>query len=501
MTRRLLALLAVAAVAGAVAWLRTGGRSVTEVAAGDPIPDAPIVRLLPGTHGSFSVTRPGTVVEAAPGAVVRGPVEVLAEDVTLRGLHVTGGGSGITVWRVEGAMLEDVTIRGADLHGIEVVDASARITDCRVTGLTSPYAQGIEVRNATTRARTVVEGCRVDGGREGLVTHSARVEFRGNVVTGTTLRAVAITEMSEGVMEGNEVRDALGVGLYCGDMSHCEIVGNDVRGVEPDGTGVRSQAGLGAVGWYYSTLRLRDNSFDVAAPNPVRLTLGSIATDRFPLSIWPPGWRGAVPVLWVSGLSLLGLVLVRMGAGAWVRRRAGRVGPDAAGLRPGTVALVAAGLAVTSFHMLEHVVQVVQVYVLDAEVRSGLLGAVVDTEWVHLAYNVAVLAFAGWLWWLVRPGGGGASGRAAPWALAALAIQGYHVAEHVAKIAQHVALGVKVAPGLLGGTAGLVWFHFGINLAVFVGMAVPMVSLLRRRAGQRSESRRVPALPEAAPAT
>lgn len=141
---------------------------------------------------------------------------------------------------------------------------------------------------------------------------------------------------------------------------------------------------------------------------------------------------------------------------------------------------LAAGLVVTSFHMLEHVVQVFQVHVADAEHRSGLAGSWIDTEWVHFVYNLAVLGFVAWLWGLIRPGGPAESRIGASWALGALVIQGYHVVEHTAKMVQHLTLGVKVAPGLLGGPAGLVWFHFGINLAVFVGLAVPAVVILRR---------------------
>jgi hypothetical protein len=152
--------------------------------------------------------------------------------------------------------------------------------------------------------------------------------------------------------------------------------------------------------------------------------------------------------------------------------------------------VLVAGFAVQSFHMLEHVVQVFQVYVADAEVRKGLLGAVVDTEWVHFGYNVAALAFIAWAWTLVRPDRGPLAVHArasAGFLLAALVIQTYHVSEHVAKVVQHVQTGIDPAPGLVGGQLGLVWFHFGINLSVYLGMAAPLVavfaSLLRRHSG------------------
>src|SRR5207302_1601107 len=60
-------------------------------------------------------------------------------------------------------------------------------------------------------------------------------------------------------------------------------------------------------------------------------------------------------------------------------------GPHAAAL----ICLVVVGAA----HMSEHVVQVVQLYVLHLSVGRGVLGAVADIEPVHFTYNVAYLLF------------------------------------------------------------------------------------------------------------
>lgn len=49
------------------------------------------------------------------------------------------------------------------------------------------------------------------------------------------------------------------------------------------------------------------------------------------------------------------------------------------------------GVTVQSFHMVEHVLQVVRVFGLGAPSRGGLLGPMVDSEWVHFTYNAAVL--------------------------------------------------------------------------------------------------------------
>ena len=480
MRRALLAVVALAAV-GLLAGRTLPGAS-TDVAPGTPVRAQPgeTIRLLPGFHRSFTITVPDVTVVAAPGAVIRGPVEVRADGVTLRDLIVEGGESGMTVEDAEGVTLEGLVIRGAHLHGIEVEDAQARILGCRVSELVGRMAQGIEVRNASTRPRTIVEGCSITGGKEGIITHSSRVELRMNRVTGTTIRALAISEMSEGVMEGNSVHGVTGVGLYCGDMSHCEIVGNRVTDVRNDGSGAVSRSGFGAVGWYHSTLRLRDNRFSGTEAGALRLAFGSETTDRFPLSIWGPGLPGLLPGVLVTPIGLLALVLVRRGMGPLVRRAA----RGTASLRVdhrSTISVLLVGFAVQSFHMLEHVVQVVQVYALDAEQRAGLLGSWIDLEWVHFVYNLAVLGFVWWAWRLVRPGGAEQDrlGSSAPWVLAGLVIQAYHLVEHSVKMVQHLALGIRTAPGIFGDEIGLVWFHFGINLAVYVAIAVPVMELGR----------------------
>jgi nitrous oxidase accessory protein NosD len=467
------------------------GTSVTDVARASP---GAIVRLLPGRHEPFTLHHAVTVV-GAPGSEVGGGIRVLADRVRLVDLSVVGGDNGVTVREADGVSLSRVSIRGVELHGIEVVDAHAVIEGCAIHGLTSPYGQGIEIRNANGRPRTVVRGCTVASGQEGLVSHVSRVEFLDNVVTGTSMRAISITEMSEGLAAGNLVHEVSGNALYCGDMSHCEFRDNVARGVAADPGGVRSLGGHGAVAWYYSTMRLQRDAFEGAGSASV-VSHGSITTETSPFTYWPQGWTGALPGVQVSAISLGALALVRL-AVVGVRRRRGRGRePSEPGrgrlervariLPDGAIGVLAAGLVVQSFHMLEHVVQVYQVYVADAEIRSGVLGRRADTEWVHFVYNLAVLALMAWATALLlrRRGGrrapaAGALGSAIAWLLAATLVQAYHFAEHTAKIVQHVAQGVDPAPGLIGARLGLVWFHFGINLAVYAGFALAVVPLLR----------------------
>jgi hypothetical protein len=484
-----LGMLAAISSVAAFAWVATRPDVVT-VAPGQPAADliarateGSVIRLAPGVHDPFEVAMPVTV-EAAPGAVVRGPITVLADGVRLDGLRIEGGESGIVVHDADDVEIEGVTVAGARLHGIEIAPGSATVRGCAITGLVSPYAQALEVRMSSGRGHTLVEGCRVDSGQEGLVSHVSRVEFRENLVTGTTLRALVVTEMSEGVVADNRVEEVVGSAIYCGDMSHCEIRDNRVHGVAASPQNVPALDGWGVVGFYHSKLRLQGNAVAEAAGGDVRLTMDTRLVDSFPLMLWPRGLAGVWPGLAISvAIAAVGLAAVRAGVAPMARRLRPT---DGNGRHEALVGLVAAALAVQAFHMVEHVVQVWQVYGAAAEHRSGLLGRALDVEWVHFAYNLAVLAFA---WWLAIGVGRGSWGetarRAGPILLAGAVIQTYHMVEHGAKVAQFVASGVAPTPGLLGGRVGLVWFHFAINLAVFAAIAGGAIPLLRH--GRRAE--------------
>ena len=139
--------------------------------------------------------------------------------------------------------------------------------------------------------------------------------------------------------------------------------------------------------------------------------------------------------------------------------------------------IFAAALALQLFHQLEHVVQVAQAKVFGIKPAHGILGSIVDLEWVHFVYNsgLYILLVIATVLLLrdrrIRPPVGWL------WLGAALAVQTYHVFEHVVKIAQHVTTGADPAPGILGFVIDLVWLHFSINLAVTVCMIGAFVGL------------------------
>ena len=142
------------------------------------------------------------------------------------------------------------------------------------------------------------------------------------------------------------------------------------------------------------------------------------------------------------------------------------------------VMALAAMLVVQSLHMVEHIAQVIQKYVLHLAKAQGVLGAVFDLEWIHFAYNTwlflaLVLAYV----WFRRT-------RSAhvPFVLtAAVWFQGWHEMEHVVKMLQYYLLGITVGPkGILGFVVPLVWLHFWYNFIVLAMIIGAFVAVLNR---------------------
>lgn len=140
-----------------------------------------------------------------------------------------------------------------------------------------------------------------------------------------------------------------------------------------------------------------------------------------------------------------------------------------------------------TFHQMEHTLAVAN-QKLGATNVHPLLGGI-DFEWLHLGFNGMLL----WGFVIVLVGYG-APGRAVwrslhrpYWRIFVLGIvvQSYHVLEHVVRTVQYVQHGGE-PPGIATQVLDPAWFHFGINLAVLLTMAVGFFGLripsdLRRR--------------------
>jgi hypothetical protein len=220
----------------------------------------PTVRLSAGEHqGPIVLDEPQKLVGEA-GAVVRGGIVVKASGVTVRDVTVVGGEHGITVEGARGVLLDDVRVVGAEVDGINIRRGSARIRDCAISALRSPYAQGIDVSFSIDLEPTLIQGCRISGGQEGIATHWAKVNLRGNHVTNTTLRGITLTEMSMGTVQRNRVEDGIGVGIFCGDYSHCHIKENTVARTRPDpDSDDGGRVGIGIYAYFGAIAELDEN--------------------------------------------------------------------------------------------------------------------------------------------------------------------------------------------------------------------------------------------------
>jgi hypothetical protein len=227
----------------------------------------PVVHLAAGVHQGPIVIRHREILQGEPGAVVRGGIVVAHDDVQIRDVTVLGGENGITVDGVRGTVIDGVTVQGARLDGIHVRLAGVVIRNCTVDMLGNRLGQGIDISFNMDLGMSMVEGCTVVGGQQGITTHSSMTDIMGNRVSRTTGEAISVDEMSMGMAAHNTVRDALGVGLYCNDRSMCMFEHNTVVGTRADdASGIRTRRGIAVLASFQSEVNLWQNRL---VANPV----------------------------------------------------------------------------------------------------------------------------------------------------------------------------------------------------------------------------------------
>jgi hypothetical protein len=239
----------------------------------------PTVRLGAGVHQGPLILDHSQKLVGEPGALVRGGIIVTADDVTIQNVAVTGGEIGIEIDGAENVTVEHVRISGTSLDAIQARRASVTIRDCLIHSPVGDYAQGIDISFGADLPPSLIEGCTILGGREGIVTHFAHVRISSNHVSGTTLRALGLTEMSMVMVEGNDVQNALGVGIYCGDYSECMIEDNVVGGTRPDmASGDRTRMGYAVVAHSGAKAQVDDNELS-RNPSRTKAFLGARITS------------------------------------------------------------------------------------------------------------------------------------------------------------------------------------------------------------------------------
>jgi hypothetical protein len=225
----------------------------------------PVVHLAAGVHQGPLVISHREVLVGEPGAVVRGGIVVRASGVTIRDLSVVGGENGILVDGVRNTVIENVSVSGAKLNGILVRLGGVMIEHCTVDMLGNPIGKGINISYTMDMGMTMVDGCTVVGGMEGITTHSSMTEIAHNSVSRTQVRGISMTEMSMGKISENEVHDASGVGIFCNDRSMCEVEKNTVLATRPQADNP-SAKGFGVLVSFQSEARLWQNRL---TENPV----------------------------------------------------------------------------------------------------------------------------------------------------------------------------------------------------------------------------------------
>jgi len=240
----------------------------------------PTVHLSAGLHrGPLVIDRRERLV-GDRGAVVVGGIVVRHADVTISHVSVVGGENGIEVAGFRGVVLDHVTVSHATIDGIHVRGAAVTIKHCSVDMRGAPLGQGIDISYNADMGESLVEGCTVVGGREGIVTHSSTAMLKKNHVEGTAVHGIAMTEMSMGGVERNTVRNARGVGILCGDRSMCMLSRNDVKGTRDDsGGGNRLQAGFGIEVEFWAEAELDHNDLG-GNPAALGVFLSGLVSNR-----------------------------------------------------------------------------------------------------------------------------------------------------------------------------------------------------------------------------
>ncbi len=234
----------------------------------------PVVHLSAGVHQGPLVITHREILVGDPGAVVRGGIVVRASRVTIKNVSVVGGEYGILINGYSHTSLDGVSIFGAKLDGIHVRFGTVHIRNCSVDMLGNPYGQGIDVSYTMEYGMNMIEGCRIVGGMDGITTHVSMTDIANNQVSRTTMRGISMTEMSMGMIDKNEVRGALGVGIWCNDRSVCDVRRNTVVDTLPDPTGDQSRRGIGVLASFQSEAYLWQNRL---AANP--LPFGTITNS------------------------------------------------------------------------------------------------------------------------------------------------------------------------------------------------------------------------------
>lgn len=253
---------------------------------------AAVVLVVLGGLGAAYAVRPPTVhlhgtvqgplvirhAETLVGGVVRGGIRIRADHVTLRGVTVVGGEYGVDIQHAQHVVLDRVRVMHFTLDAVRALDAGVMVDRCSVTAPDGPLTTGVLISYSMGRPMSMVSRCTIVGVREGISTHSSMVDVMDNHVIGTTTRAISLSEMSMDRASGNQVEDALGIGIVCMDHSMCEIEHNTIAGSRVDGADDASRHGVAIEAYFYAEAQVAHNTV-IASPGGVQAFDNSTIDD------------------------------------------------------------------------------------------------------------------------------------------------------------------------------------------------------------------------------
>jgi hypothetical protein len=157
------------------------------------------------------------------------------------------------------------------------------------------------------------------------------------------------------------------------------------------------------------------------------------------------------------------------------------------------LAFYAAVVVIQGGHVVEHIIQLIQVFVLGVpdDQALGLLGYVFafqgTEEWLHIVFNVLYLislVVIGWGLWR-SPVARSVVPRFGMMAFVffGVSLEAWHVVEHVVIISNVVANNGCPCPGILDSRLGVsdTVLHFGYNAIAYSATILPFAYLLRHR--------------------
>lgn len=164
-------------------------------------------------------------------------------------------------------------------------------------------------------------------------------------------------------------------------------------------------------------------------------------------------------------------------------------------LKSAFIPLFTAVIVIQGIHVIEHLIQLFQVYALGVpdDDALGLLGTFFEfqgtEEWLHLVFNLSY-ALALWLLlWLLRPY---LHCMVPTWAFVgfagfAVGLESWHVVEHMVIISNVVRNDGCPCPGIGDRTLGVTdtVLHFGYNAVAYAATLAPFWYLTRGRHGLR----------------